>query len=475
VNQRDDERLAQLHAALVERIEGLVTGDDWTAFLTQSRRFHHYSPTNQALIAAQLLARGADPAAGYVASYRTWQRIPAEGGGTCQVRRGETALWVYAPLTVTRREVDDATGEERVVAAGIRGFKAVPVFHQSQLHRPPAITEPSLPQLLRGEDAPQKVWTAIHDELVAAGYTVTLVERAAGVEWNGQTDFARHEVRVCDDLTSSQRIKTAAHEWGHTTMHESGDVAGVRRQIAEVEAESVAFMLCATVDIDAATYTIPYVAGWSQGDVDVVRSSAERVLTATARLVDRLQQRLGVTLAPDPLGPARGEPVTQLRTPVCGFPLRDPDPDPMVADHPALQRLVARTAPALMSAERVELAGHPSPQRMAALMAEAGLDADQAVSSLAALGIPSEVARSALTVITPFGELDVPPAPLYQPDDVSAAISRLYGIGGPRPLGRNDPVVGRPTEGLGLALIDQWARLQAMQPEPALVPRRPFA
>jgi hypothetical protein len=308
---------------------------------------------------------------------------------------------------------------------------------------------------------------------------MTLVERAPSVEWNGQTDFLRNEVRVCDDLAPPQRIKTLAHEWAHTTMHEPGDVTGVRRQIAEVEAESVAFLVCASVDIDAGIYTIPYVAGWSHGDVDIVKSSAERVLAATAQLVDRLQQRLGVTLAPDPLSLARGEPVTQLRPSVISFPRRDPDPDPIVADQPALQRLIDRTALALLPAERAALAGHPSPQRIAALMADAGLDADQAVRNLQAVDVPPEAARSALTVIAPFAELDAPPEPLYSPDEVSVAISRIYGIdvtidSQQRPV-REGPVGGRRNEGLGLAVIDQWAQLEAMPPERALAPQRPFA
>src|SRR3954452_16247268 len=103
---RDDERLGQLHATLVERVHGLVTGDDWRAFLAQARKFHRYSPNNQCLLAAQLAQRGIDPAAGaLVASYQTWARVPAPGGGTCQVRQGEKALWVCAPLLATRREL----------------------------------------------------------------------------------------------------------------------------------------------------------------------------------------------------------------------------------------------------------------------------------------------------------------------------------------------------------------------------------
>ena len=175
----NEDRLARLHGTLVARVEGLVSGQEWTRFLVESSRFSRYSPNNRMLIAAQLAERGIDPD-GLTASYRAWQRVPAQGGGTCQVRRGEEALWIYAPLTVTRRLTDDATGKDRTVAVGVRGFKAVPVFHHTQLAQPPDLAQPPPPELLRGEQAPARVWDAIVAELASAGYTVDIVEREPG-------------------------------------------------------------------------------------------------------------------------------------------------------------------------------------------------------------------------------------------------------------------------------------------------------
>ena len=126
----DDERLTRLHEALVERVEQLVSGEDFMRFVAESDRFHRYSPQNRLLIACQLIDRRVEPV-GLTASYKTWTRIPAQGGGTCQVAKGEKALWIYAPMTATRRVIDDETGDDRVVSAGVRGFKPVPVFHQS--------------------------------------------------------------------------------------------------------------------------------------------------------------------------------------------------------------------------------------------------------------------------------------------------------------------------------------------------------
>ena len=58
------------------------------------------------------------------------------------------------------------------------------------------------------------------------------------------------------------------------------------RDVAEIEAESVAYVVTAAHGLFADDYSVPYVAGWSGGDTDRVAASATRVL-ATARTILR--------------------------------------------------------------------------------------------------------------------------------------------------------------------------------------------
>ena len=427
--KRDEERLAQLHATLVDRVQQVTSGEEWTRFLVESSRFHRYSPTNRMLIVAQLLERGIDPD-GLTASYKTWQRVPAQDGGTCQVRRGEQALWIYAPMTITRRETDERTGEERLVAAGVRGFKAVPVFHQSQLASPPDLAEPPTPELLRGDDAPARVWDAIAAELVAAGYSVDVVARQPGESWNGRTDFAAREVLVHADLDAPQRLKTLAHEWAHVALDHASATTGQARHVAEVEAESVAYLLMAAVDIDAAGYTIPYVTGWAGGNVDTIRATAERVIATSAALIDRLEERLGVDLTPDPI---------RATPPPAPQPAEPAEREPVVADR-------------LLAPERAELLDKPAPERLAYLLASAGLDATQAVQTFRELGIDNTVATTALTAIYPYSDdVDLPASSLYSPAEVRAASRGPSGAAGE-----------------GLKLIDQWDAIETSPSHPRI-------
>ena len=75
-----------------------------------------------------------------------------------------------------------------------------------------------------------------------------------------------------------------AHELGHIRAdheHRFTDYATSTacRGQAEVEAESIAYLITAQAGLDSATYSVPYVAGWSGGDVDALRQSMATVLT----------------------------------------------------------------------------------------------------------------------------------------------------------------------------------------------------
>ena len=378
---------------------------------------------NRLLIACQLVDRGIEPD-GLTASYKTWTRVPAEAGGTCQVAKGEKALWIYAPMTATQRVIDDQTGDERVVSTGVRGFKAVPVFHQSQLDGSPALPEPPTPELLRGDDAPARVWDAVVAELGVDGYTVVLVERARGATWNGQTSFTSRDVRVHDDLEPPQRLKTLLHEWAHATMGHETRVGESSRHIAEVEAESVAYLLCDRVGVDSQQYTVPYVSGWA-GSVDVVKATAERVLGATSKLIDRLENRLDIDLTPDLLALAQAGPVTAT-----------------------VEDQLARAGDRLLSADRAELLGRAAPERIAALLASAGFDAGETATTFRQLGVDRQTASTAMTAIHPYDTVDHPAEPLYDPTTVRGVLADAYST--PTPT---------PSDGHGLRLIHKWAHM----------------
>ncbi|MFN3255437.1 MAG: ArdC-like ssDNA-binding domain-containing protein [Ilumatobacter sp.] len=296
----------ELHAQLTVRIGEMATSDDWLAYLETARKFHRYSPQNQMLLALQ-------GASGYVASYRNWTCIPSTDGGTCQVAKGQKGLTILAPMVAKVVDVDEATGEESS-RKRLRGFRTVKVFHEGQLVAPPAIPEPHMPELLTGENRWQHVWSAVVGQLESEGFDVQLHERLPIEKWNGLTNYVDRTVQVAGDLEPPQRIKTLLHEWAHVHLdHEHR--TEITRDVKEVEAESVAYLLSQSIGLDSQRYTVPYVAGWARGDLDVVESAAQAVLTTTKRLVETLEMDLGIELTPDALDHAIDPDIVELDPP----------------------------------------------------------------------------------------------------------------------------------------------------------------
>ncbi len=266
-----NDKLAEVHEQLTRAIDDLVSGEDWTRFLEASRRMHTYSPNNVLLIMAQR------PKATAVAGYRTWQALGY------QVRRGEKSIGILAPVVSRRRPEEDEDEQAQPGAVRIlRGFRVVHVFDIEQCEGPPL---PDVqPALLTG-DAPAALWDLLSRQVEAAGFTV---ERGPCPGANGRTFFGPKVVRVRDDVEPAQAVKTLAHELAHVLLHDGTEYAMGCRGRAEVEAESVAFVVLTTAGLESGAYSFPYVAAWSDGQPELVTATADRVIGCARRIIEAI-------------------------------------------------------------------------------------------------------------------------------------------------------------------------------------------
>ena len=78
-----------------------------------------------------------------------------------------------------------------------------------------------------------------------------------------------------------QTLKTIIHEKAHSILHSGSD--GYTREEAEVQAESIAYVVARAFGLDTATFSFGYVAGYSSGrDIKELKSSLA-VIEKTAR------------------------------------------------------------------------------------------------------------------------------------------------------------------------------------------------
>lgn len=74
-------------------------------------------------------------------------------------------------------------------------------------------------------------------------------------------------------MSPAQRVKTLSHELAHAMLHEGAP----DRQLAELEAESVAYVVCSALSVDSGAYSFGYVAGWAGGELIVRTRASENV------------------------------------------------------------------------------------------------------------------------------------------------------------------------------------------------------
>ena len=134
-----------------------------------------------------------------------------------------------------------------------------------------------------------------------------------------------------DHKTYGARSRPGSSRWcrkeaGHVALHGPGAPAGLSRAMAEVEAESVAFVICAELGLHSDDYSFPYVAHWSGGDPGAVRQAAERALGAARGILETI-----APAGPEPGAAARAI----LATPVPTADLATPSGPRVASASPA--------------------------------------------------------------------------------------------------------------------------------------------
>ncbi len=132
-------------------------------------------------------------------------------------------------------------------------------------------------------DAPGGIWDALVTLGDEAGFEVVRHRRR---NENGYCDLVTKVIAVRPDFAGAQAVKTLVHELAHALLH--GDRVARSRELAEVEVESVAYVVCGALGLDTGDYSFAYVARWSHGAVELVTETAERVLGCAKQILDGL-------------------------------------------------------------------------------------------------------------------------------------------------------------------------------------------
>jgi antirestriction protein ArdC len=284
-----DERVAELTERLENGVKELYASDNYAQYITAMAKFHHYSFGNALLILFQC------PQATNVAGYNTWKQLGR------QVKKGEKGIMILAPCnfraSLEREKIDPLTGQallgpdgkpltEKVKISPNR-FKIAHVFDLSQTEGR------ELPQIgvseLTGDVAD---YNGIYNRLTALS-PLPVVQEDFQRSAKGYTSFTENRIVVKPGMSQVQTIKTLVHEITHAKLHKPDDILDVPRQDErrrkEVEAESIAYVVCQHFGIDTTDYSLAYVAGWSKGrELTELKGSLNIIHATAGEIIDAI-------------------------------------------------------------------------------------------------------------------------------------------------------------------------------------------
>jgi antirestriction protein ArdC len=265
----ENNRRTEILEQLSDGIARLTSSETWQQWLDIQSRFHTYSFGNTLLILRQA------PEATRVAGFHAWRKLGRN------VRKGEKAIWILAPMVYKSNAENAADADEATKV--IRGFKPVPVFDVAQTDGEEL---PEIVHRLDGEDV-DGIFTRLLAVAGSIGYTV---EDATFLDTrNGDCTYSERRIRIAEDRSPVQRVKTLAHELAHAMLHEGHN----NRPLAELEAESVAYVVCRSLGIESDEYSLGYVATWAGGGdeaIAAIKASGGRIQQTADTILGRLDQ-----------------------------------------------------------------------------------------------------------------------------------------------------------------------------------------
>ena len=314
------EKIKKLTDQIEAGIKALFQSGDlekYQAYLHTMSHFHHYSVNNQMLIFSQC------PHATLVAGYQKWQNQFSR-----HVLRGEKGISILAPtpykIKVEKEKLDpdtklpllDADGntitEEKEVQ--IPMFRPVKVFDVSQTDGKP------LPERVQSPVAELTGNVEHYEAFMEALRRVSPVPiemKPLSNDLDGFFSPSKQSITLRDGMSEVQTVCAAVHEIAHSKLHDYAKQPNSQPKDSnteEIEAESIAYTVCAYFGIETSANSFGYVATWSKDkDLKAFKDSLDTIRKTSSELISGVEQQFkeickerGISL--EPAQPAQKQP-----------------------------------------------------------------------------------------------------------------------------------------------------------------------
>ena len=289
-----EKQLKEISERLEQGVKEIFTSERYTEYLNTMSKFHNYSFNNTLLITMQ------KPEATLVAGYQAWQKKFNR-----HVKRGEKGIQIIAPAPIREKQEiekidpvtkepvigDDGQPETEIVEMVIPRFRVTTVFDVSQTEGEP-IAELEVPELTGS--------VQFYDTFMEALQNISPVPiRMMQIEGEAKGYYHQTEkyIAIQEDMSNLQTMKTGVHEVSHALLHdrEVMDAEGVLKDqtTKEVEAESIAYIVCNHFGLDTSEYSFTYIASWCESrDMKALKASMDTIRKTSAEIIGNIEEQM---------------------------------------------------------------------------------------------------------------------------------------------------------------------------------------
>lgn len=280
--------MAGLSRHLKEGIKEFLDSDKYRDYLTKMSQLNNYSNRNLRLILAQ------NPEARQVASFKQWKE-----NFDRYVKKGEKALRIFKPMTKIKKDENnqpilDKNGKPETVTF----FGLVPVFDVSQTEGKEMPKAAEVKEQLTDLD-----YANLYRALMAIAKENDVSVRFEEMENNKHGYYSVPENQIVlrsNEMNKAQIIKTFLHEMAHAELHHADNPQkeNLTRSTAELQAESVAYVVSSYYGIDTSEYSFNYLSGWSadketladlEAQLDIVQHEAKSLMVRMDQALEQLR------------------------------------------------------------------------------------------------------------------------------------------------------------------------------------------
>lgn len=289
------ERIQELTERLEQGVKDVFESGSYENYLKVMSRFHRYSFRNTVLIWQQ------NPEATHVAGYDSWR-----DNFNRQVKKGEKGIKIFAPTEYkvqkqqqkidpdTNNPVIDGYGRPIMETVEVKrqGYMATSVFDISQTEGE------ELPELVKSLNGKMENYEAFLLAIESISPVPIVYEKINGPD--GYYSLAENEIHIKEDMGPIQTFLAVIHEVAHARLHnmemktkEAEEKIWKDRQTKEVEAESIAYVVCQKYGIETGENSFGYIALWSQNkELSQLKASLQVISKTASEMIRGIDKAL---------------------------------------------------------------------------------------------------------------------------------------------------------------------------------------